>query len=191
MTFVPSITIPAHKHPVPQRVVGYISQHKVSLGLFLASYGMFYLSVVIMSGWTLIDWGKDVTTYAPFEFSGWLPRSAIAPIFLSTALPALLIGSSLLIRYCICGLTAKTVEDRERVGIVLVAFGFIYVILGAWPLGKQLDFPWDWQKQIFSYGVIFTWMLYLLSIAVLAVGAVSVYRCSVFYHRKHQGLTIE
>jgi hypothetical protein len=168
------------KQPILQRVAGYLSSHKVSLGLFLASFGVFYLSSVIMSGWTLADWGKDVTTYAPFEISGLLPRSSIAPIFFTSALPSLLIGAALLTRYCIQGLSAQTIEDRQRVGIILTAFGFSYIVLGAWPLGKQLDFPWDWQKEIFSYGGVFTWGLYLIGVTVLAVGAVSVYRCSLF-----------
>ncbi len=158
------------------------------MGLFLASYGVFYLSVVIMSGWTLGDWGKDATTYGPFEINGWLPRSAIAPIFFATALPSLLFGATLLTTYCLKGLAAQSVEDRERVGIILTTFGFSYIVLGAWPLEKQLDFPWNWQKEIFSYGAVFTWGLYLLGITVLAVGAVSVYRCSVFYHRQHPEL---
>jgi len=185
MTVVQSMTQPAQKQPVPQRVASYIAKYTVSLGLFLASYGVFYLSVVIMSGWTIADWGQDATTFAPFAISGWLPRSTFAQIFFATALPSLIVGAVLLAVYCIRGLTAQSVENRERVGIILTAFGFSYIILGSWPLGKQLDFPWDWQKQIFSYGAVFTWSLYLLGIAVLAVGAVTVYRCSVFYHRKH------
>jgi hypothetical protein len=179
------------KQSVPQRFAGYVSRHKVSLGLFLASYGVFYLSTVIMSGWTITDWGKDATTYAPFEITGWLPRSAIAPIFFITALPTLIIGAAMLAIYCIRGLTPQTVENRERVGIILTTFGLSYIVLGAWPLGKQLDFPWDWQKEIFSYGDAFTWGLYILGIVVLIVGSVSVYRCSVYYHRKHPELSLE
>jgi hypothetical protein len=171
--------------------MGYVYRHKVSLGLFFASYGVFYLYAVIMSGWTIADFGQDTTTYAPFEINGWIPRSAIAPIFFSTALPALIIGAVLLVVYCIRGLTPQSVENRERVGIILTAFGFSYIVLGAWPLGKQLDFPWDWQKEIFSYGYVFTWGLYLLGITVLAVGAVSVYRCSVFYHRQHPEFALD
>ena len=189
MTVVRFLTSPPQKQSVTQRVVGYVSRNKVSLGLFLASYGAFYLYAVIMSGWTVGDWGRDTTTYASFEVSGWLPRSVIAPLFFVTALPALIAGSVLLMVYCIRGLTMHSVEDRERVGIILTASGFCYIVLGAWPLGKQLDFPWDWQKAIFSYGAAFTWGLYILGVAVLAVGALSVYRCSVFYHRRHPELT--
>jgi len=185
MKAMQSMSQRTQKKPVTQRVAGYIAKRKVSLGLFLASYGVFYLSAVIMSGWTIADWGKDATTYAPFAINGWLPRSVIAPIFFATALPALIVGAVMLSVYCLRGLTAQSVENRERVGILLTAFGFSYTILGAWPLGKQLDFPWDWQKEIFSYGAAFTWGLYLLGIAVLAVGALSVYRCSLFYHRQH------
>jgi hypothetical protein len=61
------------------RVSGYINMHKVSLGLFLAAYGVFYLASVVMSDWRISDWGNDTTMYPPFFVNTALPRSTIAP----------------------------------------------------------------------------------------------------------------
>jgi hypothetical protein len=167
------------------RVSGYVIKHRVSLGLFLAAYGVFYLSVVIMSGWTIFDLGANISTYPPFTINSILPRSFIAPIFFFTSIPALLVGASMLSVYCIRGLSALTVENRERIAIILTCFGFAYVVIGAWPLGNIINFPWEWQKQIAGYGTVFTWSLYILSLVVLAVGSLSVYRCSKIFHEQH------
>jgi hypothetical protein len=173
------------------RVSGYVKCHRVSLGLFLAAYGAFYLSAVILSGWTIADWGTDATVYPPLSVNTFLPRSLIAPIFFATSVPALLIGAALLSVYCIRGLSALTVENRERVAIILTAFGFGYVVIGAWPLGVTVNFPWEWQKQIASNGAVFTWSLYVLGLVVLAVGSLSVYRCSKIYHKLHPDFSVE
>lgn len=159
--------------------------HKVSLGLFLAAYGVFYLSSVIMSDWQITNWGTDTTTYPPFVVNTLLPRSTIAPLFFITSVPALLAGAILLSIYCSRGLSALTVENRERVAIILTAFGFVYVVIGAWPLGSIVNFPWEWQKQIASNGGILAWGLYILALIVLFVGGISLYRCSKIYLQKH------
>lgn len=169
----------------PSDTVSFIKKHKVSLGLLLAAYGAFYLSVVFLSGWSIFDWGKDITTYASFEFNGVLPRSFIAPIFFITSLPALLIGAALLSAYCLRGLNINSIEDRERVAIILTAFGFTYIVIGAWPLGNVIDFPWEFQKQIFNNGPMITWMLYSLGVIILLTGVYSLHKCSTFYHKNH------
>jgi hypothetical protein len=75
--------------------------------------------------------------------------------------------------------------DSEHVAILLTSIGFAYQVVGAWPLGNPVDFQWEWQKQIASYGGIFSWGLYLLSLIVLAIGAISLYVHSKRYHQKH------
>ena len=173
------------------RVSGYINTHKVSLGLFLAAYGVFFLASVIMSDWKISDWGTDTTIYPPFFINAILPPRIIAPLFFVTSVPALLAGAALLCLYCSRGLSALTVENRERVAIVLTAFGFAYVIIGAWPLGSIVNFPWEWQKQIANNGAPFAWGLYLLSMVVLFVGGISLYRCSKIYHQRHPEFSLE
>ena len=170
---------------IQNRVSNYMSERRVSLGLFLASYGVFYLTSVLLSRWTLSDWGKDITGYPPSTINTVLPRSFIDPIFFVTSLPALIVGAIILSIYSLCRITPEASADKQYIAILLTAFGFTYQVIGAWPLGEFVDFPWQWQKQIILNGSIFAWILYLLSLTVLIVGVVSLYKHSVIYHKKH------
>jgi hypothetical protein len=169
------------------RISNYIRTHKVSLGLFLAAYGTFYLSSVLLSRWTIADWGKDIIGYPPSSTNTLLPRSFIAPIFFVTSFPALIIGALILCNYSIRSKTPEATADKLYVAVLLTTFGFMYQVIGAWPLEKLADFPWQWQKQISSYGPVFAWFLYLLSLIVLLIGAISLYQHSLIYHRKYPG----
>ncbi len=173
------------KNTYQNRISNYVTNHKVSLGLFLASYGVFYLTSVLLSFWTIFDWGKDITEYPPSTINTVLPRSFIDPIFFVTSFPALIIGATMLCNYSLRGITPEAPVDKQYVAILLTAFGFTYQVIGAWPLGKFADFPWQWQKQIILNGSIFAWILYILSLVVLFVGVVSLYKHSVIYHKKH------
>jgi hypothetical protein len=163
----------------------YLRSHKVSLGLFLAVYGAFYLSSVILSHWTLADWGKDITGYPPSSINTLLPRSFIDPIFFVTSFPALLIGVAILCVYSVRGINPESVVDKEYIAVLLTAFGFTYLVIGSWPLGRLDVFPWLWQKQIISYGPVFAWVLYILGLVVLMVGGFSLYKHSLIYRQKH------
>jgi hypothetical protein len=166
-------------------VSNYMGNHRVSLGLFLASYGVFYLTSVLLSRWTIADWGKDITGYPPSTINTILPRSFIDPIFFVTSLPALIVGATILSNYSLHTITPEASVDKQYVAILLTSFGFTYQVIGAWPLGKFADFPWQWQKQIILNGSVFAWILCLLSLGVLFVGVVSLYKHSVIYHKKH------
>jgi hypothetical protein len=167
------------------RVSNYIKSHSVSLGVFLASYGVFYLSSVLLSLWTIADWGKDITGYPPFIINTLMPRSFIAPIFFVTSFPALVIGAIILCNYSLRGIHPKASADKLYVAILLTAFGFTYQVIGAWPLGQMNVFPWQWQKQIVEMGTVFAWTLYLLSLVVLLIGAFSLYNHSRIYNQKN------
>ncbi len=150
----------------------------------LAAYGAFYLTSVLLSRWTISDWGKEILGYPPSPIHTLLPRSFIEPIFFVTSLPALILGAAMLCVYSIRGIRPDASVDKLYVAILLTTFGFTYQVIGAWPLGNPIDFPWQWQKQIVSNGAIFTWTLYLLSLTVLAIGAISLYKHSRIYHKK-------
>src|SRR5665647_2559600 len=167
------------------RFSNYVKSHKVSLGLFLAAYGAFYLSSVILSDWTVTALGNEVTCYPPSFINPLLPRSFINPIFFVTSFPALIIGAAMLCFYSIRGIRPEAAVDKQYVAILLTAFGFTYLVIGAWPLGNPIDFPWEWQKQIVGNGGIFAWTLYILSLTVLAIGLISLYKHSQIYHKKH------
>lgn len=168
------------------RVSEYAKSHSASLGLFLAAYGAFYLTSVVLSGWTMADWGKNITLYPPSTVNTVLPRSFIDPIFFVTSFPALLIGAAMLCIYSIRGISSEASTDKQYAAILLTAFGFGYIVIGAWPLGQRDVFPWEWQKQIISFAPGFAWMLYILGLVVLAVGVVSLYKHSLIYHQKHR-----
>jgi hypothetical protein len=174
-----------HKRSYIYRASNYVKSHEASLALFLAAYGTFYMASVILSRWTLVEWGKDITSYPPTTINTLLPRSFIEPIFFVTSFPALIIGAGVLCAYSIRGITPKAPNDKQYVSILLTAFGFTYQVIGVWPLEKLKDFPWQWQKQIFLNGSIFAWILYVLSLTALIFGVVSLYKHSVIYHKKH------
>jgi hypothetical protein len=176
-----------HKRIYFHRISKYVKSHEASLAIFLAAYGAFYLSSIILSRWVIADWGKDITSYPPSAVDTLLPRSFIDPIFFVTSFPALIIGVAMLCSYSIRGITPKASDKKQSVAILLTAFGFTYQVIGAWPLDQLKDFPWQWQKQIAMNGPEFTWSLYLLSLVVLLVGVLSLYKHSQIYHQKHSG----
>jgi hypothetical protein len=171
------------------RVSNYVKNHKVSLGLFLAAYGAFYLSSVILSDWTITAWGNKITGYPPSFINPLLPHSFINPIFFVTSFPTLIIGAAMLCFYSICEIRPDASIAKQYVAILLTSFGFTYLVIGAWPLGNPIDFSWQWQKQIVSNGGIFAWTLYILSFTVLAIGIISLYKHSLIYHKKHPELS--
>jgi hypothetical protein len=171
------------------RISKYVGSHKVSLGLFLAGYGVFYLSSVVLSGWTITDWGNEITGYPPFFINPLLPRIFINPIFFVTSFPALILGATILCLYSIRGIRLETSINKQYVAILLTAFGFTYQVIGAWPLGNQINFPWEWQKQIVSNGTLFAWTLYGLSLVVLLIGGISLYKHSKIFHQKYPELS--
>jgi hypothetical protein len=178
-----------YRAPLKLRVKDYLSSHEVSLGVFLASYGVFYLAAIIMGGWTLTVWGKDTFDAPVSAVQSLIPRSYISPLFFVTSLPALIIGATMLCAISVRELRSGSAVD-EHIALVLTAFGFAYQIVGAWPLQSVVDLPWQWQKQIMSFGPVFGWGLCVLSWVVLAVGGVSLYVHSRNYPREHSDFSI-
>ncbi|MCW4029129.1 MAG: hypothetical protein NWE92_05730 [Candidatus Bathyarchaeota archaeon] len=159
--------------------------HKVSVSLFLATYGAVYLASVILTGWTVFDGAADVSGLPLLTYPGFLPRGAITPLFFVTSVPALFIGTVGLCLYCSRNINPQAITHEEHVAILLAVCGFAYVVVGAWPLQNRVDFAWEWQKGIVGSGLVFAWGLYLLGLGALAVGAVAVYRFSKIYHKKY------
>jgi hypothetical protein len=166
------------------RIFEYVNRHQASLGLFLAFYGVVYLTSVLLGGWTIFDWGKDITVYPPSSINTLLPRSFNSPVFFVTSFPALIIGATMLCIYSVRGITPQSVPGKQYDAILLTVFGFTYIVIGDWPL-KLPEFPWLWQSQIAANGPIFSWTLYLLSLAVFLVGVFSLYKHSRIYHQTH------
>lgn len=170
------------------RIFSYIKHHSASLGTLLAAYGTFYLYAVIRTGWVPTDWTNQVHRLESLAIYPPTLSPYIIPAFFVTSLPAMLLGAAILCTFTVRILRSNVTLDSERVTIMLTIAGFAYQVLGAWPLQKIDDFPWDWQKQIMAYGQVFAWMLYVLSFVVLAVGAFSLFLHSREYHKRHPEL---
>lgn len=170
--------------PLP-KFFNYLLTHKVSFGLSLATYGIFYLSSVIISGWTLNNLGKDVTVYLPFSTTSFLSSNLLNPFFFVTSFPTLILGIIILSAYSLTAIKPEAADNKEHVAILLIIFGFTYQVIGAWPLGVKSVFQWEWQKQIISFGSGFAWTLSLLSLTALVVGSISLFIHSKIYHQKH------
>jgi len=156
------------------RITKYAKNHKVSLSLLLAVYGVVYLCSVVVAGWTMQDWGQDLTRY-PLLIAPLLPPAWLNPIFFVTSIPALIVGTLGLCIYSIRGINPYVVDNKEHVAALLTASGFTSIVLGAWPLGNPVIFPWQWQKDIVSNGPVLAWLLYILGIFTLLIGAASLF----------------
>ena len=165
------------------RVVSYAAEHRVAVGMVLAAYGAFFLACVVMGDWTPTDWGVDVVDLPLTNIQPLLPRSFISPFFFVTSLPALLFGAALLCYSCIHDLCFGLTEQSQYAGLLLVVFGFSYIVVGAWPLQPVVETLWDWKIQTMSYGVGFAWLLTGLSLVALAVGCAALLAHSKEYHR--------
>jgi len=163
----------------------YVKLHKLSLSIILLSYGSFYLISVIMSCWTPLDWINAISKIPHTVVTPLIPPNILNPFFFVTSLPALIIGAISLCLYNIYEIKSKENYNTEHVAILLTSFGFIYIVIGAWPLGNPVGFPWDWQRQIMSYGPLFSWLLYGLAVLVLVVGVISLYVHSRNYRSIH------
>ena len=173
-----------------QKATDYLKEHYVSLSLLLAGYGALYLSSVILGGWTWADWGKDITKYPAYTITPLLPRSFLNPLFFVTSYPALIIGTAALCIYSIRGIRPEICPHKRQAAALLTAAGFTYQVIGAWPLGALVNFPWEWQKQIMRNGPAVTWSLFSLSLAALTVGAISLYIHSRIWHQKHPEISM-
>jgi hypothetical protein len=170
------------------RVSSYIKTHLASVGTLLTAYGAFYLYSVIRTGWLPSDGVAEVHGFSSLALKAPVLSPYIIPAFFVTSLPALLVGVLMLCSYTVEILRNGLTVDSEHVAVLLTVCGFGYVVLGAWPLQEAVNFPWTWQKQIMDYGAGFSWILYLLSVVMLVLGAVSLYAHSRAYHRGHPEL---
>jgi hypothetical protein len=169
----------------------YVKSHLASLGTLLTAYGAFYLYTVIRTGWTPSDGFTEVHNYSSLVLQASVFSPYLIPLFFITSLPAVLIGIVMLCYYTVRVLRNGLTADSEHIAVFLTVCGFAYVVLGAWPLQEPVNLPWTWQKQIMVYGAGFAWMLYLLSVAMLVLGAVSLYVHSRAYHRAHPELALD
>jgi len=95
-----------------------------------------------------------------------------------------LIGTLMLTAYCIRDIQPARLDHKEQAAMLVMALGFTYQIIGAWPLWSQ-RYPWPWQQQIADYGNLLVLPLFIGSLFALIIGAVSLYKHSRIWHEKH------
>jgi hypothetical protein len=173
------------------RLCCYVGLHLASVGTLLFAYGAFYLYSVIRTGWNPSDGTTIVHSFSSLALEAPVLSPYIIPAFFVTSFPALIIGVTMLCTYTVRVLHSSLTVDSEHVAVLLTVCGFAYVVLGAWPLQEAVSFPWTWQKQIMDFGAGFAWLLYLLSMVMVAFGAFSLYVHSRAYHRKYPELAID
>jgi hypothetical protein len=166
--------------------LGYVKEHAASVGLLLAAYGAVYLTSALFSSWTLQNW-VVAQNYMPAS-SSIIPHNVMNSAFFLTGFPALIVGTAILCGYTLTGIGAEKSGGKQPIAVILMVFGLGYQLIGAWPFFATVEFPWEWQKQIASYGVAFSGFLYALSVAVFLVGAVSLVLHSRLYHINHPSL---
>ena len=167
------------------RIAINVKNYWTSLGLFLSTYGAVFLSSVILNRHTNNNLNGQTLRITPTFINPVLTHDLIDKLFFVTSFPVLIVGAIMLSIFSIRGIKSDATSKKQYVAILLTALGFGYQVIGAWPLQHQNDFPWDWQKQIISLGPVFAWTLEILSIMVLVVGAVSLYKHSVIYHKRN------
>jgi hypothetical protein len=182
-----------YRAPMTQtsRLSSYLKTHQASVGTLLFAYGAFCLYSVIRTGWNPSDGAIIVHGFSSLALKAPILSPYIIPTFFVTSLPALLIGVLMLCSYTVGVLRNGLTTDSEHVAILLTVSGFAYVVLGAWPLQEAVNFPWTWQKQITDYGMAFAWLLYMLSVVMLSLGALSLYMHSRVYRGKHPELSFD
>jgi hypothetical protein len=173
------------------RLSGYVKLHMASVGTLLFAYGAFFLYAVIRTGWIPSDGAIVTHSFSSLVLKAPMISPYLVPAFFVTSLPALLIGALMLCSYTVGVLRSGLTVDSEHVAVLLTVSGLAYVVLGAWPLQQATNFPWTWQKQIMDFGAGFAWVLYLLSVVMLVLGAASLYLHSRVYHRQHPELAYD
>ena len=78
-------------------------------------------------------------------------------------------------------------KHRLLIGILLTTFGFLYQVIGAWPLWNQA-YPWEWQTEIAKHGDFLVWPLFVISLVALIIGIALLYADSKEYHKRHSEL---
>ena len=114
-------------------------------------------------------------------FSVYFPAWAVeVPVLLVMALA----GTLMLSVYCVRHIETPRVDNKEHAAFLVTALGFVYLVVGAWPLWSQ-GYYWPWQKTIASYGNLLVLPLYAVSLFAFVAGTFSLYKYSRIYHQQY------
>jgi hypothetical protein len=172
---------PALKQTSPvHQAASFVKGHQLAIGLLLVFFGVGDL-------WFILPnlYGRLPDLYVNWQvFYFYVPQwTLIIPIVLVLTL----VGTLMLTVYCIRDISPARVDNKEHAAVLVVALGFTYQVIGAWPLWNQ-QYPFPWQQQIANYGNLLVLPLFAGSLLALITGAVSLYIHSTIYHKKHPEL---
>ena len=161
-----------------------VKNNQLSIGLLLVFFGVADLSFVMpnMYAGLVGDWHIDWRFFY-FYMPQW---SFTVPILLLLTL----VGTLILGAYCIRGIQPGRIDHKQNAAILVTALGFIYQVIGAWPLWTQW-YPWQWQAEIARYGNWLVFPLFIGSLIALIIGAASLYIHSKIYHKTHASVSTD
>ena len=143
-------------------VISFAKSHQLTIGLSLTILGVVDLWVIMPYLWiSAANWKGFYLVMPQWNYT------------IPALLTIILAGTLILCDYAIRIPTQKN-TDRKLIGILLASIGFVYVVIGAWPLWSQ-PFPWPWQQEIAKYGNLLVLPLFVGSLLALTVGAGSLY----------------
>jgi hypothetical protein len=170
--------------------------HHLSIGIFLALFGIFVFGWVFFDSWTRIPFLQvligaafnqlpvKAEVLAPMPLGGLFGFTLFALSLFALIISAIILTVNIKEEAATkpnqtSGLTKKTAE-KLALSILLTAFGFTYQVIGAWPMWTQ-SYTWDWQAQTALAGGFLVWLLFSISLFALAAGGVSLYQESKRY----------
>jgi hypothetical protein len=158
--------------------------HQFSIGLLVVFFGIADLWFVMpnMYAGLVGDWHVD-----------WRSLNLYNPLWNFTVpflLVMTLIGTLILSNYCIKGIRPEKVDNKQNAAILVTVLGFTYQVVGAWPLWNQW-YPWPWQAEIAKYGNWLVFPLFIGSLVILIIGAISLYKHSKIYHLQVSSKIVE
>jgi hypothetical protein len=87
------------------------------------------------------------------------------------------------------GIVEYMKNHQLAIGILLTTFGFIYQVIGAWPLWDKA-YPWEWQTEIAMHWGFLIWPLFIISLVALVIGIALLYEDSKRYHERYPELIL-
>jgi hypothetical protein len=161
-----------------RQVAGFLLSHQLQIGLSLTLITVADLSFIIAN--------IDATLGSFTGLNVAMPQSNLA-------IPGLfaicMIGTILLCVYCVRGIGPQKISNKEYAAMLLVALGFTYQVIGAWPLWNKA-YPWLWQQEIAKFGNLLVLPLFAASLFSFIVGAASLYLHSKIWRQRNLSIVM-
>jgi hypothetical protein len=153
-------------------LAGFLWSHQLPIGLSLTLFTLADLTFIISNATDgAANWWSFYVVLPQWRF--------LVPMLFAASI----IGTLFLCLYSLNNIQPNRVDNKEHVAILLVALGFTYQVIGAWPLWSRV-YPWPWQQEIAKYGNILVLPLFAVSLLALIAGGASLYVHSKIWQQK-------